>query len=1023
MDTSDTTHIKDESLKDRKPAGKLGQDSGPSLFVGIGASAGGLEALSEFLDALPSNTGCSFIVVQHLSPDFKSLMDELLAKHTSMSVENVVDGVSVCANSIYLMPARKNLMLAEGKLYLADQMQNQGVNLPIDVFFRSLAESANEKSVAIVLSGTGSDGSRGIKSVKESGGLIMVQDPATAKFDGMPISAVHTGLADFSLSPSAIAEKLSSYANHPHISGSDNKPPLNTRFEQESDVLRRIFDLLRQEGHIDFSHYKASTVARRIEQRIGINQLHTLREYLTLLEDSVKEVQTLGRELLINVTRFFRDEEAYKFVEERVAARIVQKAMNGQEVRIWTAGCSTGEEPYSLAIVFDEAIRKSGKDLRLKIFATDVDSEAIAEASAGQYSRGIVNDVSPERLERYFQSVHDGYEVRSDLRQSVVFAYHNMISDPPFSNIDFISCRNVLIYFQHAAQKKVISSFHFSLKPDAPVFFGSSESIGELKSHFKVVNEGFRIYQKISNVKLPLGNVIRNTRTGSAQQRLGIPPISGLLRNYRVSAAQDLGFEHVKDRLINNHVGACVILNSEHQAVHVYGDASKYMNPITSGRVSTRIQDLILPELTVALDTALSRSRSEEKPVLFSHIPVQINDEQTPVNMQTEYFASDKDMTAYYSVTFKEATSPQVNRRDVESFDVGEQAFQRIRDLENDILHKQEHLQATNEELETTNEELQSANEELMSSNEELQSTNEELQSVNEELFTVNSEFQEKISELTLANDDFDNVLSSTAVGIMFLDDQIRIRRITDVARRFFNVLPSDIGRPLDHISHDLKYDAFFDDIRRVVITQEPIYREVFSIAGEFVQVKLMAYKSSDEGASKGCIIAITDLSHRKLSDREKVKKNERKKRASEHRASETIGSGLNVLIIDDSESDRSAIKRYLEKIETFEINILFASSIDEGLVQLDNTDVDVCLLDYRLDPSKENDFIQKAKLRDHSVPIILVSGYTREQIQQQLPMSDMSLFIQKGELSPLVLELSIKHALGSSFGISDNSN
>jgi len=997
MDTVD--HSNDRvDVDDGGTRNSTAKPGDPTLFVGIGASAGGLEALCDFFDALPSDTGCTFIVVQHLSPDFKSLMDELLAKHTDMSVENVEDGVLVRPNSIYLIPARKNLMLAEGKLYLA-------------------AESAQHKAVAIVLSGTGSDGSRGIKSIKESGGLILVQEPASAKFDGMPNSVVYTGLADFSLPAPALAEYLSSYAKHPHVAGANDRLPLNSRFEHEADVLRRIFDLLRLEGHIDFSHYKASTVARRIEQRIGINQLHSLREYLALLEDSVKEVQTLGRELLINVTRFFRDGEAYKFVEERVISRIVQKASDGDEIRLWTAGCSTGEEPYSLAILFDEAIRKADRNLRLKIFATDVDNEAIAEASSGQFSRDIVNDISPERLERYFVPIHDGYEVRPDLRQTVVFAHHNMISDPPFSNIDFISCRNVLIYFQHAAQKKVISSFHFSLKPDASVFFGSSESIGELKSHFKAVHERYRVYTKISNVKLPLGNVIRTPTGDAKQQRLGIPPVASLLRNYRVPKSQDSGFEHVKDSLINSHVGSCIVLNAEYQAVHVYGEAAKYMNAITSGRVSTRIQDLILPELSVALDTALARARSENKAVFYSHIPVVLGDEQASVNMQTEFFETDKDGTAYFSVTLSDSAAGQQNRRDVESFDIGEQTSQRIRDLENDILHKQEHLQVTNEELETTNEELQSANEELMSSNEELQSTNEELQSVNEELFTVNSEFQEKISELTIANDDLDNVLSSTSVGIMFLDDEIRIRRVTDVARRFFNILPSDIGRPLDHISHDLKYPGFFEDIRRVVVTHKPIFKEVFSIAGEYVQVKLMAYKSSDEGASKGCIIAITDLSHRKLSEREQLKKEARKKRASEHRTDRTV-TGLNILVIDDSESDQIAIKRYLEQIESVEIHVLCASCIQEGLVHLDQTDVDACLLDYRLDSNKENDFVEQAKMRDHSVPVILVSGFNREEIENSLALDDMALFIHKGELSPLVLELSIKHALGSSFGM-----
>ena len=992
----------------------------PVLYVGIGASAGGLEALCDFFDSLPPDTGATYIVVQHLSPDFKSVMDELLAKHTSMPVQNVVDGGRAEPNSIYLIPARKNMMLAEGKLYLADQMKNQGVNLPIDVFFRSLAESARDRSVAIILSGTGSDGSRGLKAIKESGGLVLIQDPEAAKFDGMPMSAVQTGFADFTLSSQDLAQHLASYAKHPRIAS--DAAPLKHQLEQDSDVMQRIFELLRHEGYIDFSQYKATTVARRIEQRIGINQLHSLREYLDLLEDSVKEIQTLGRELLINVTRFFRDTEAFKFVEDVVVSRIVEKATDGQELRVWVAGCSTGEEPYSMAILFDEAIKKSGRDLRLKVFATDVDGEAIAEASAGQFSREIISEISEERLANYFSEIHGGYEVRTDLRKLVVFAHHNMISDPPFSNIDFISCRNVLIYFQHAAQKKVLAGFHFSLKPDAPIFFGSSESIGELKDYFEQVDDRSRVYKKISNIKLPVGSVLRQPIDKSTP-RLGIPPVSTLLRGYRSQHARETSFDHVKDSLLNSIIGSCVILNADCQAVHVYGDGGKYMNAVVAGRVSTRIQDMILPELSMALDTALSKAKNTRSPVVYENMQITIDEHIHAVDMRTEFFDQNKSTAAFYSVTITDSRiSGDKRRNGVQRFDVSEQASQRIRDLENDILHKQEHLQATNEELETTNEELQSANEELMSSNEELQSTNEELQSVNEELFTVNSEFQQKISELTVANDDLDNVLSSTAIGIVFLDENCRIRRLTEVARRFFNTLPSDIGRPLDHISHDLKYPELFEDIRRVMSNLRSIRREVFSLAGEFVQVKLVPYKSSDASGRKGCIISVTDLSHRTLSDQEQLKKQRRKRIASENRGQPGHPATLlNVLIVDDNPDDRHAVRKYLEKIHTVSISIFEADSVSVGLSCLDKQDIDVCLLDYKLDNANANDFIHQAKTKRFSVPVILVSGIEREEVVKYMKPNDNVMYINKGELSPLVLELSIKNALGSSIAASSD--
>jgi len=989
------------------------EPSGPILYVGIGASAGGLEALCELFDNLPADTGAAFVVVQHLSPDFKSVMDELLAKHTTMPIQNVVDGVHVHPNSIYLLPARKNMMLAEGKLYLADQMKNQGVNLPIDVFFKSLAECARDRAVAIILSGTGSDGSHSLKSMKESGGLVLVQDPENAKFDGMPMSAVRTGLADFTLTTVGIARQLASYARHSSIA--DRVAPLKNQLDEDSDLMQRVFELLRQEGYIDFSHYKATTVARRIEQRIGINQLHTLRDYLDLLEDSTKEIQTLGRELLINVTRFFRDTEAFEFLEKRVVSRIVEKATDGQEIRVWVAGCSTGEEPYSVAMLFDEAIKKSDKNLKLKVFGTDVDSEAIAEASAGQYTREVISEVSEERIDKYFNQVHGGYEVRAELRKLVVFAHHNMITDPPFSNIDLITCRNVLIYFQHAAQKKVLAGFHFSLKRDAPIFFGSSESIGELKDYFQQLDDRSRVYKKISNIRLPIGSVLRQPLDQTVP-RLGIPPVASLLRGYRNNQSRDTGFDHVKDSLLNTFIGSCIILNSDCQAVHVYGEGGRYMQAVVAGRVSTRVQDMILPELSMALDTALSKTRNTRAAVIYENMPIVIGEEQSSIDMRAEYFEQSKSNAGFYAVTITDSKVKGESRRNPESLNISDQASQRIRDLENDILHKQEHLQATNEELETTNEELQSANEELMSSNEELQSTNEELQSVNEELFTVNSEFQQKISELTVANDDLDNVLSSTAIGIVFLDENCRIRRLTEVARRFFNTLPSDIGRPLDHISHDLRYPELFEDIRRVMSNLRSIRREVFSLAGEFVQVKLVPYKSSDSSGRKGCIISVTDLSHRTLSEQEQRKKERRKQLASEHRGQlEHPASLLNVLVLDDNVEDRYTIRSYMQKITSLSISTFEAESVEEGISCLRQNDIDVCLLDFKLSGENASNFIDQCKKNQFSVPVILVSGMAREAILQDMNLAENAMYINKGELSPLVLELSIKHSLGSS--------
>jgi len=830
----------------------------PILYVGIGASAGGLEALRDFFDHMNADSDAAFIVVQHLSPDFKSLMDELLARNTSMAVENVVHGVDVLANTIYLIPPKMNITLVDGALYLTEQDRRGGVNRPIDHFFQSLAKAAGHRAVAIVLSGTGSDGSRGVKSIKEAGGLVLVQARESSKFDGMPYNAAQTGTADFVLPPEELAVYLSNFLKNSMVRGV--RSVLRTADGNEESILSLIFSLLKTSTGIDFSQYKATTVARRIERRMGINQIHSQYDYLNLLQGSKAELEKLGRELLINMTSFFRDEPAWEHLAEQVIRPLVEKTAENIELRFWVAGCSTGEEAYTLAILLDEAIRDSGKAIKLKIFATDADADAVAVASSARYRGEIVHDVTPERISRYFVKVGVDYEIRPDIRKSVVFATHNMINDPPFSNIDLITCRNVLIYFQQAIQRVVMSAFHFSLKDNAKAFFGSSESVGELKTHYKVLHERFRLYEKITNTRLPISSV---NSAGSDKSKLGMRPVSNLLRNYRAHENISNRFEHVKDHLINDFVPSCLILNSEHQAMHIYGDANKYLTRFPVGRVSTNVHEIIVEELSVALDTALSRSKTESKPVNYTNIQTMVNGQASMVGLQVDYFPDKNSDDAYYSVVFTDSDSQVHAPKSGSNFDYSEETQQRIRDLENELLHKQEHLQVANEELETTNEELQAANEELMSSNEELQSTNEELQSVNEELYTVNCEHQEKIEDLLTANDDIDNILVVTSMGLIFLDGSMMIRKYTTVAANYFNLLENDVGRPLHHISNELEYNGMFEDIETVSRTHQIVSREIFTTSGAPVLIKLVPYSSSSVDSEKlsGVTVTITDLS------------------------------------------------------------------------------------------------------------------------------------------------------------------
>ena len=990
----------------------------PSHVVGIGTSAGGLEALQDFFGNLPSDTGATYIVVQHLSPDYKSMMSELLTKHTDMPIFEVADSIVIEPNAIYLMPPRKNMLITEGKLLLSDQMPDRLPHLSIDVFLRSLAEDQQHKGIGIILSGTGTDGTRGIRAMKEAGGLVVVQKPDSAKFDGMPTNAYQTGLADMVLTPKEMGKSLVNFMNHPSIKG-DLPVSSFTATDGDNETIHEIFQLLKKQSSINFAQYKPSTVSRRIERRLGINQLKTLDAYLRLLIDSPREVSILSKELLINVTRFFRDDEAFDKLTTVAVHKVLTSGNGTDPIRLWIAGCSSGEEAYSIAILFDEAKEKYKIDRRVKIFATDVDEDAIAEASTGIYAAEIVQDISKNRLNRYFENSGNAYVVSAKLRKMVIFAQHNMIEDPPFSNINLLSCRNALIYFQHPAQQKVFLSFYFALQQHGFLFLGNSESLGEMAVHFETIDERTRIFQKVSAARLPL------KQPSTLKHNISMPIISKNSSNHVRPAATAINnkYNTVMERLIEHYSPDSIVLNDSFDAVHVYGDVTRYTKGLGRGKVSINIKDMICNDLAIAVSTALYRSEKNQEDVFYSDVACTLDGESTFIDLavfmvkQSDHQSSPRS----YILQFIIHEQGDVVRKSPKSitFDGGEQSLQRIYDLEQELIKKQEHLQVTIEELETTNEELQSANEELMSSNEELQSTNEELQSVNEELYTVNSEYQEKISQLTEANMDLDNVINSTDIGIIFLDENLTIRKYTPHSANYINLRTSDIGRPIHHISHELDYSDFLTQIGNVSTKGDIVEQDILTRSGEAALLRMAPYTVNDDIAvsHQGVLITITNISRLKFVENALVQAQQQFKTLLINRSKRLhhrieVNQHVTVMVVDDDAIDRLRVQRYFKEAEDRTYTIVEAKTLAEAIELAGRMKVDVCLLDYQLGANTAEDFVKAMKIKNVDTPIILLSGQNESIMDKAFLSNEIIDVISKDELSKPLLVRSIDYVL-----------
>lgn len=816
-------------------------------IVGVGASAGGLEALEKLFKSLPDDTGMAFVVVQHLSPDFKSHMAELLGRHTNMPIHRVENGMAVEPNSVYLIPTKMEMVISDGKLLLTERGPERNLSHPIDQFFRSLARDAGRYSVGVVLSGTGSDGSRGIREIHDAGGLVVVQDEQTAKFDGMPLNAQSTGVADLVLPPGGMAEVLIKYVKEGLSPDALREHDL---VSTASEGVDQIFHLLHQQHGLDFSQYKATTVGRRIQRRVGLLQLSSLDEYLKHVEQDSEELNELYKDLLIGVTRFFRDPEAYEILQEEVIPALFSRMKNDRTLRIWIAGCASGEEAYSLAILLDEEKRRRKTSVDLKIFATDVHHVSLNAAARGVFSEEALSELSSERRERYFRKRRDGYHVTKDLRGLIVFAPHNVINDAPFTQMDLVSCRNLLIYLQPAAQKKALSLFHFALKSNSFLFLGPSETPGDLSDEFESIDKRWRIFRKRRDVRLPLDTRLPFVSAEGLPRAAVAAPVN--------SSRVDNNLIAMYDRLLDRKLPPSILVNEHYEILHVFGGAERYLR-VRGGRPSNSVLDAINENLRTSLTGALQHAIRKQDVVQYTGIEITNGDDHEILRLVVEPICDPVNKGNNILIEIQVADASPDEQRVENTVDLGRMSKERIAALESELRYSQENLQATVEEMETSNEELQATNEELVASNEELQSTNEELHSVNEELYTVNAEHQRRLDELMQAHNDMDNLLATTRVGVIFLDEDLYIRRFTPEIGRLFHLVPQDVGRSIEGFVHHLKYNRLIEDLEEVFDSQSEKEVHLKDRSETPFLLRMLPYRSGED--VKGVVMTLIDVS------------------------------------------------------------------------------------------------------------------------------------------------------------------
>lgn len=847
----------------KKNKDKLVANSNTAHFpiVGIGASAGGLEALEQFFGNMPNNCGMAFVVIQHLDPTYVGIMPELLQRITSMKVLQATDRLKVKPNCVYVIPPNKSMSLLNGALHLFDPAERRGLRLPIDFFFRSLALDMEGRSIGIILSGMGSDGTLGLKSIKEKNGVVLVQSPGSAKFDGMPYSATEAVIADIVAPAEELPAKLIAFLKFiPSVI-------IDTEIDSKSKSnLDKIIILLREQSGHDFSMYKKSTLFRRIERRKGVHQIDKLQHYVLYLQDNPKEVKILFKELLIGVTSLFRDAAVWDMLKDQILPALFNEMPNGYVLRAWVTACSTGEEAYSLAIVFQEALEKikKRKNLTLQIFATDIDPDAIEIARKGYFSKNIASDVSSDRLSRFFNTSGDGFAVTTAIREMVVFAPQNVIKDPPFTKLDLLTCRNLLIYMEPELQKKLMALFSYSLNPGGIMLLGTAETLGNHRDGFEEVDLRLKIYKR---TLAPAGHDLIDFPSSFSRTRRDAPKEQEPLKspqNFQSSAEQ---------LIIQRFAPTSALVNDKGDIIFLTGRTGKFIEH-AAGKTNLNIYAMAREGLREVLPGAFRKAMLNFEPVILRNLRVGTNGGSQLVDITVQRIESPDSIRGMVIVVFTDVPAkvehdfpdPKTDKRRMTG--VQKQLEIKLQRSLEELQSTREEMQTSQEELKSTNEELQSTNEELQSTNEELTTSKEEMQSLNEELQTVNIELQIKVGDFVQANNDMKNLLNSTEVATLFLDKELNIRRFTEAVTNIMKLRSTDIGRLFTDLVSNLVYPEIELHALQVLRTLTTIETPITSNDGRWFNVRIMPYRTLDDRID-GLVITFTDITFAKKIDTE----------------------------------------------------------------------------------------------------------------------------------------------------------
>ncbi|QHL89218.1 hypothetical protein GU926_17990 [Nibribacter ruber] len=846
---------KGASAKSPEESKPVAQHHNTFKVVGLGGSAGSLEGFEQFFHHMPPTSDMAFVVVPHLDPTQKGLMTEIIQRYTTMPVVEITAGLQIQPNHVYVVPSNQETSLEKNVFQLHHPAQPNGQRMPIDFFFESLAMNRREHAVGIIFSGMGSDGALGVKMIMENFGMVMVQDPNTARFDSMPRNAIKTEFVDHVLRVEDMSDKLISYAQMPPIKGKHVEEA-----HKSTQMLQKIFSLIRNKTGHDFSLYKRNTIFRRIERRMNSHQIVQLSEYVQYLKENPQEVDLLFKELLIGVTKFFRDAEAFSLLQERYLPELLQAKQEGDTVRVWVAGCSTGEEAYSIAMLLQETIDKLNLHLKIQVFATDIDPAAIEKAREACYLENITADVSPDRLKRFFNKMDTYYHVKKELREMVVFAVHNVNRDAPFTKLDMLTCRNLLIYLSAELQKKLFPVFHYSLKPNGLLFLGSSETLSGFPDMFTTLDTKWKISRRTEG-NIPLARLVEFPFTFSSFETVKPHP------EPPVTVKKESNMNGVIQRvLLQQFAPPTVIINPKGDIFYVHGRTGRFLEP-AQGQATLNIFDMAREGLHFELDNLVTRACVLNESVRTEDVQVKTDAGPKYITLTVTPLQEPDALHGMLMVVMEDKPAPKPRKGRKDSPEEASVKDARIQELEKDLLYTKQRLQtvieemnSSLEELKSTNEELQSANEELQSTNEEAMTNKEEMQSLNEELMTINLQFQTKAEELTNSNNDMRNLLDSTEVATIFLDNKLNIKNFTPQATKIFNLIRADIGRSITHIVSNLKYQHITEDVQEVLerLRSKEVHLQTVD-EKNWYSMRILPYRTLDNFID-GAVVTFTNI-------------------------------------------------------------------------------------------------------------------------------------------------------------------